>query len=371
MVPMALLLNSDEIEQILTPELCLTALEQVFGQMGQGQAVNMHSREVVLARIRDKTYPGARPGHAYHGLEVQSGAAPRMKTASLRVKSDVLFWPEVDGGFRRKKFPAATGGLYCGFVILFDTDTGEPTALMPDGLIQRMRVGATSALGTKYLSRPDSKVAGIIGAGWQAEAQVLALVQVRDLEEIRIYSPTPKSREDLADRLDGNLTARVRPVESAEEAVVGADIVHAATNSRAPVLRARWLTEGSHLSVISVQEVGEELLSTASVVGTSRQHNPKLSNTVIADGYAEDVHEDEFSAGWWHNKAHWDQMVSLGDLINGRSTGRTSADQITAYITMGAAVQFSAVGAALVEAAAASGIGREIPTDWFLQPYQP
>ncbi len=368
---MALLLDSDEIEQILTPQLCIEALEPVFGDMGKGQAVNMLGREVVLARIREKDVPGARPGHAYHGLEVQSAAAPRIKTASLRVKSDVLFWPEVNGSYRRKKYPAATGGLYCGFVILFDTDTGEPTALMPDGLIQRMRVGATSALGTKYMARPDASVVAIIGAGWQAEAQVLTLAEVRKLSEVRIFSPTPASREDLASRLNGMLEAEVRPVATAEEAARGADIVHAATNSRSPVLSAEWLSPGSHVSVISVQEIGEELLGKATTVGTSRNHGPKQSNTAIADGYAEDVHEDEFTSGWWHNRAHWDQMVSLGDLINERSVARRSPDEITAFITMGAAVQFSAVGAALMKAARDAGIGREFPTDWFLQPYQP
>lgn len=366
-----LLLDSDEIEQVLTPQLCLDALEAVFGQLGHGQAVNMAGREVVLARLTDAEVPGARPGHAYHGLEVQSGTVPRMKTASLRVKSDVLYWPEVDGGFRRKKHPAAAGGLYCGFVILFDTDTGEPKALMPDGVVQRMRVGATSALGTKYLSRPESHVAGIIGAGWQAEAQVLTLDRVRDLREVRVFSPTPRNREELASRLDAVIDADVRPVGSAEEAVAGADIVHAATNSRTPVLRAEWLSPGTHVSVISMQEVGEELLASATTVAASRHHDPKLSYTVIADGFAEDVHEDEFQPGWWHNRAHWAKMPTLGELIDGRARGRTSADEVSLFINMGAAVQFAAVGAALMEAAARAGVGREIPTQWFLQPYAP
>jgi ornithine cyclodeaminase/alanine dehydrogenase-like protein (mu-crystallin family) len=368
---MAILLDSEDIEQILTPRLCLDALEAVFPDLSKGDAASMLGREVVLARAPDVEVPGARPGHVYHGLEVQSGTAPMIKTASLRVKSDMLFWPETDQGFRRKKYPAAGDGLFCGFVILFDTDTGEPTAIMPDGLIQRMRVGATAALGAKYLSREESSVVCVIGAGFQAETQIMTLNEVRDLEEVRIYSPTPQSRETLAGRLDSAIEARVVAIDAPEEAVKGSDIVHAATNSRAPVIAAEWLEEGMHVGVIGEQEIGEDVLRVSDVLATSRPYSPRQSNTAFADGFAEDVHEDEFRHGWWHNESYWTRMANLGDLILGRSSGRQNASDITTFINKGAAVQFTATGAALLEAAKAAGLGRDFPTEWLLQPYQP
>lgn len=367
---MTLLLNSDEIEQILTPALCLDALEGVFAELARGNATSMLGREVVLARTPVEV-PGAREGHVYHGLEVQSATAPTITTASLRVKSDILYWPEVDGKYRRKKYPGAPGGLYCGFVILFDTLTGAPTALMPDGLIQRMRVGATSALGSKYLARPDARIAGIIGAGFQAESQIHTLSQVRTLEEVRVYSPTPASREGLARRLDGTIGAKVRAVDTAQAAMAGAQIVHAATNSRAPVIEADWIEPGTQISVIGVQELSEDVLRRADAIGTTRHNAPKMSNTAFADGYAEDVHEDEFGQGWWHNESYWHRMVDLGSLILGRSVGRSDSDDITVFVNKGAALQFSAVGARLVQAARQRGLGRELPTEWFLQPYTP
>ncbi len=371
---MALLLDSTDIEPLLTPKLCIDALDDAFRDYGQGKAATAIGREVILTRLPNKEVPapGARKGHAYHGLEVQSGSVPRYGVACLRVKSDILYWPEVDGDFRRKKYPGAPGGLFCGFVILFDNDTGAPVALMPDGLIQRLRVGATSAIGARYMSREDAEVAAVIGSGNQGEAQALTLAEVRpSLKEIRIFSPTRKNREDLAARLDERLAVRVVPAESAEDAVRGAQIVHCGTNSRAPVVDAGWLEPGTHVSVISVQEIGEEVLSRSDRVGTSRRYTPKQSYTAIADGFAEDVHEDEFGAGWWHNQAHWDRMVTLGDMMNGNAIGRASADENTAFVTKGAAMQFAAVGAKLVEAAKRAGVGREIPTEWFLQPYQP
>lgn len=371
---MALLLDSNDIEPLLTAKLCIDALDDAFRDYGMGKATTAIGREVILTRLPDKEVPaaGARKGHAYHGLEVQSGSVPRYQVACLRVKSDILYWPEVDGDYRRKKYPGAPGGLFCGFVILFDNDTGAPVALMPDGLIQRLRVGATSALGARYMAPEDAEVAAVIGSGNQGESQAIALAEVRpNLKEIRIFSPTKKNREDLAARLDEQLPMKVVPAESAQEAVSGAQIVHAGTNSRAPVVKADWLDQGTHVSVISVQEIGEEILGRSNRVGTSRRYSPKQSHTAIADGFAEDVHEDEFGSGWWHNQAHWDRMVTLGDMMNGNAVGRASKDENTTFITKGAAMQFAAVGAKLAEEARRTGVGKEIPTEWFLQPYQP
>lgn len=371
---MALLLDSNDIEPLLTPRLCIDALDDAFRDYGAGKAATAIGREVILTRLPNKEVPapGARKGHAYHGLEVQSGSVPRFGVACLRVKSDILYWPEVDGDYRRKKYPGAPGGLFCGFIILFENDTGAPLALMPDGLIQRLRVGATSALGARYMAPQDAEVAAVIGSGNQGESQALTLAEVRPgLKEIRIFSPTKKNREDLAARLDEQVPVKVVPANSTQEAVRGAQIVHAGTNSRAPVLEASWLEPGTHVSVISVQEIGEDVLNRSDRVGSSRRYSPKLSNTAIADGFAEDIHEDEFGSGWWHNLSHWDRMVTLGDMMNGNAVGRTSEDENTTFITKGAAMQFAAVGAALMHAAHDRGLGKEIPTEWFLQPYQP
>src|SRR5690606_11179626 len=103
---MALLLDSNDIEPLLTPKLCIDALDDAFRDYGAGKAATAIGREVILTRLPNKEIPatGARKGHAYHGLEVQSGTVPRFGVACLRVKSDILYWPKVDGDYRRKKF---------------------------------------------------------------------------------------------------------------------------------------------------------------------------------------------------------------------------------------------------------------------------
>ena len=83
-------------------------------------------------------------------------------------------------------------------MLLFSTTTGEPLAIMPDGVIQRLRVACANALGVKYMAPKNASVYALLGAGWQAEAQAIAVSLVRDLTDLRIYSPTPAKREKLA-----------------------------------------------------------------------------------------------------------------------------------------------------------------------------
>ena len=91
-----------------------------------------------------------------------SGGFPGRGVTALRINSDVVTWPEQQGSLRRVKVPAA-GGRYVGLVMLFSNATGEPLAIMPDGVMQRLRVGATSALAARYLARAGVATMGLAG----------------------------------------------------------------------------------------------------------------------------------------------------------------------------------------------------------------
>jgi ornithine cyclodeaminase/alanine dehydrogenase-like protein (mu-crystallin family) len=120
---------------------------------------------------------------------------------ALRVTSDVLRGQYVDGKLRREKVAAAPGGRFLGLVLQFNVSTGEPVAIMPDGIIQRLRVGASSALAAARLARDDAASLGLIGSGNQAEAQLKGLASVRRLTQVRVYSPAPPHREEFAARM--------------------------------------------------------------------------------------------------------------------------------------------------------------------------
>ena len=230
---MVTILDNDEIDKVLTPKLCLQALEEAYWDLADGRAATMLGREMVTTRLTEVARYDVGEGETYYTLEPQTGLVPRYGVGAVRIKSDVMHWSRVGDAVRRTKVPAAPDNRYCGVIMLFDIRSCAPTALLPDGMIQRMRVGATSALGVKYLARPEARTVGLIGAGWQAGAQLLTVAEIRSIRRIKAFSPNQKRREAFAAEISQRLGLEVQPVSSAEEAASGVDILLSATNAHA------------------------------------------------------------------------------------------------------------------------------------------
>ena len=106
---------------------------------------------------------------AVYGLKSMDGVCPKLGVGAVRINSDIIRFPKRGNTIVREKIPAAPGNRWVGLVLLFSVDNGEPGfAIMPDGVMQRMRVGGTNGLGIKYLARKNAEVVGILGSGWQA-----------------------------------------------------------------------------------------------------------------------------------------------------------------------------------------------------------
>src|SRR5204863_2685706 len=129
------------------------------------------------------------------------GIVPKLGVGAVRINSDIVTWPKEAGNERRVKLPSAPNARYVGLVLLFSSETGEPLAIFPDGVVQRMRVGAANGLGVKYLARQDARTVGILGSGWQAGAQLMAACAVRDIKSIRCFSPTKANREAFSSQM--------------------------------------------------------------------------------------------------------------------------------------------------------------------------
>ena len=151
------------------------------------------------------------------------------------------------------------GNKYLGIILLFAIEDGRLIAILPDSYIARIRTGAKNGVGAKHLSRRNSHVLGLLGAGWQAGAQLMAHSAVRTIREMRVFSPTRERREKFAREMSETLGLTVRAVERAEEAVRSADIVAVATNAQEPVLHADWLEPGMHISHIQSREIDPEV----------------------------------------------------------------------------------------------------------------
>ncbi len=362
---MPLLLDNDAIEAVLTMEVCLEALEGLYRELGEGAAAATPRADLHMPTA------GVRDAPAAHYLKSMSGGVGSLGVAALRLTSDIVTWPLVDGKRRRVKLPAAPGGRWLGLVLLFSSTTGELLGIMPDGVIQRMRVGGTNGVAARRLARRDARRVGILGSGWQAGAQLMALCRVRPVDAIRVYSPTADHRLRFAKEMERTLAVEVRAADAPEAALEGADIAVTATNSREPVIKGDWLTPGMHLSVMQRDEPDDAALARCRplVIHTHDMEvhaaSDDLGRRFAAAGFALRDHPTRRSLPW-------SRLPTLPDLVTGRATGRTDDEAITGFVNnIGLGAQFAAVGARVLERARARGLGRELPPDWFLQTVHP
>jgi alanine dehydrogenase len=343
---LTLLLDAEDVRRVLSMRDCIDALADAFEDFAAGRAVN---------RPRSHSYTDLGEGRHYL-FKSMDGSYPAAGVHALRLSSDLTY--EHDG--RRDKIPAAPGGRYVGLVLLFDVETLVPLAIVHDGYLQRMRVGATSALAADRLARPDARVAGVIGAGWQAGAQILGLREVRDLDEVRVWAPTRSKLESFCAEYDAV------PAASAREAIEGADIVALATNAHEPGLDAAWLEPGQHVGSVQGHELDQASLDRADLVVVRSRERATYH---YAPGSAPLEAVD-------HRSLPAVELVELGEVVAGRA-GRASPDDITLFTgggtgaSSGLGIQFAAVASTVHLAARANGFGRELPTEWFTQKEKP
>src|SRR5215467_6741018 len=246
-----IILNNEEVGVLLSMENCLRLHESAYQAQAQGTAVNRPRSDLYL--------PATTTGGVYC-FKTMEGALTREKVVALRLNSDVIKWEEKAGRIIKDKVPAAPGNKWVGLVLLFSAETGEPLAIFPDGIIQGIRVAASSALAARFLAREDAAVLGILGSGWQARAHARAMCAVRNIKKILVHSPTKANRENFAAEIGQELGISVEAVVSGESVANGADILVAATNSVSRVVPPEWLKPGMHVTNVKITELGEETL---------------------------------------------------------------------------------------------------------------
>ena len=361
-----LILSNEDIEQVLPISDSLARLTETYRELGEGRA---------LSRPRSDIY-GPMQSDGRYIFKSMDSVLPLYEVASMRICSDVISWEPSPAGVRKEKHPKAPGGKWVGLIYLYSTKTGEPLAIMPDGIIQHQRVACTNAIAAKFMADDQAGTLGLIGAGWQAHAQALAMSNVRNLKEIKIYSPTKANREKLAKELGSKLNVLVRAVDSVEEAAKGADIVGIATNSVTPVVTASMLEPHAHVTCIKELEIGEDILHrSASIVVHTRHGKP--ANYIIGQGedpfYDHDPQQGvdgvykETRATLGPGSIDLSRLPDLGELVIGKVKLPPKGSMTCFINVMGQGVQFAALGSLALERCRARGLGREIPTDWFLE----
>jgi alanine dehydrogenase len=363
---MPLFLNNDDVEKVITMKDTMEALEILYRELADGKAVAAPRSDLHVPTAAGKNAEAPMA----HYLKSMSGASPHFGTAALRFSSDIVTWRPAGDGIRREKLPTMPGNRWLGIVMLFSSVNGEMLAIMNDGVLQRMRVGGANGVATKYLARKDAEKVGLIGSGWQAGTQVMAVCEARPVKKIKVFSPTRANREKFAQETSQMMGVDIVPVNSYEEAVRDVDIIITSTNSRTPFLGKWALAEGMHLSSMQRDEFDDEALLSC---------NPLVLHTQLTENNSTSSELAQYESENFKLRDHpttrgvdWKSLPTLPDLLCGRIKGRESDQQITGFVNnIGLGAQFAAVGAKVFEAAKAKGLGREVPLDWFTQDVHP
>lgn len=354
---MPLIISNDDVIRILTMEDCLSAVERAFLELGNGDAVSRPRSELIV--------PQPEAGRHYL-LKTWDAALPSIGLAATRLTSNMMQRGGDGASARLDPLPLAADGTgYVGLILLFDIQTLELLAIIQDARLQVMRAGATYGLAAKYLAKNDAKVVGLLGSGGQAREQLTAIAAVRRLAKVQVFSPTKAHREAFAGNMAERLGLPVIACASAREAVRGADIVAAATSSLAPVVLGEWLEPGQHVSFAGPGKGDRLAYERASLLVAQTQEQ-----TLRWQPARHAAQRPPSRPARTQETPPSHALALLGDIVAGKDRGRRDRDQVTifgGFDGSGPGTAYAALGAIVLERARRAGLGRELPSDWFIQ----
>jgi len=369
-----LFINNDEVQKVLTMEDTLRVIEEGHRELARGD---------LAGRPRVDVYTENADPEKFHRWGTMEGSSKALQRFAIRMKSDIVNWP-VHYGIRVEDKYCVQPGLYCGLIFLFSTEDGAPLAIINDGHLQHMRVAALYGLGAKYLARKDASVVGMLGSGGMARTHLEAFACVRKIRRAKVFSPTREHREQYAKEMEQKLGIEMVPCDSAEEAVQGVDILAACSNAKEPIVHARMIEPGMHLTQVS-REFAADVYPKLDVCIGGGPASQVVEGAGIDDSQgfptylAGSVEALERAKGPARpreskNKSFRGRLMPLIDLIAGKARGRLKNEEITASsgVKVGGedsvkGLQFVTVGSLVYDRAKEAGLGREVPTEWFLQ----
>ncbi len=296
--PMALLWITDaDVERLLSVEEAVPVVEAVLRQQAMGTATNMPRGHTIAG-------PGVMLAHMTAALHEQ-------------------------GVFGFKVY-SIVDGKYQFFVLLYSVESGDLLAVLEANQLGRRRTGAASGVSVKCMAREDSAEVGILGSGFQADAQLEAICDARPIERVRVHSRNEENRAGFARRMTETLGIEVVAVDTPREVVESADILVTITNSPTPVFDGDWLRPGTHICA----------------VGGANEYVTELDDTTIrrADIIAVDsiaqakIECGELLMPTSRGLLLWEQVSELWQVVGGMKAGRRADDDITLFKSLGMAM---------------------------------
>ncbi|HET9703619.1 MAG TPA: ornithine cyclodeaminase family protein [Vicinamibacterales bacterium] len=321
------LLTEHHVHSLLPISDLIAAMESALAKFSAGD---------VLQPVRSVLMVG--PTKAYFGLMPAYVPAP----ASLGAKLVTVF-----GENHAKGLPS-----HLATILLLDPDTGSLIALMDGRYITEARTAAVSAVSARFLARPNASTVAIIGSGVQARSHLEALQHVRQLEQVRIWSPRQHSRQQFVDDMSPRVPVPITACGSAEEAVQGADLIVLVTSSKTPVIMDGWVSPGAHVMCIGAcrpdqREMDPDLVKRGRLFVDSRAAALVESGDVVMN----------IAAGLF-DPSHI--RGEVGELVLGRVNGRASDSDVTIFKSLGMAVEDVVAADLVFRRASESGAGTEL-----------
>jgi alanine dehydrogenase len=226
-----------------------------------------------------------------------------------------------------------------GLMLLFDALSGRPLCAIDSHALTALRTAAATAVATRALARADARTLALVGAGSLAGLHIEAMLKVRPIENIRVWSRTPDKVRSFVEEAAARFPATIEASGSVREAIEGADIICTLTASDSPVLEGKWLAPGQHLNLVGAstrasREVDDEAVARGYYIADCRSHALEQAGELrhaMEHGYVRENH----IAG------------EIGEVLNGTKDGRSDASTITIYKSLGHVAQDIRVADAL------------------------
>ncbi|MGE0650909.1 MAG: ornithine cyclodeaminase family protein [Alphaproteobacteria bacterium] len=364
-----LIINNADVAKVLTVGEAIDVLDDAYRQLVTTDAVCKPRTDIQIPTKKD--------GKVYQWSSVEGGSTSGY--FAIRMKSDIIYEEEYNGARTQEKY-CIEPGTYCGLILLTDTESGEPLAILNDGVPQLTRVGADGGIGVKYMAKENAEVIGMLGSGGMSRSHMEAFMHVRpNLKRLQVYSPTKANRERFAAEMAEKYGIQAVACTSADEIYRGADITAALTDSASSVVNAALLEPGTHLVAPGGGIKDREVRARVDVylrfgsatrpwgsssVGIEDEYHTYAARPDIETGFTR-----KSTGGRGHGALFPEEMtISYKDIVDNTGRGRTSDKQIS-YSERGnlQGNQFWAIAGRIYERAREQGVGREIPTEWFLQ----
>jgi alanine dehydrogenase len=324
---MTLILGRKDVEQLLTMEMTLEAVEAAFREHGQGTTLVPDRIGMYLDQ--------------YHGvIGVMPGYMEGMQAAGVKVICHHEDNP------KKHHLPASAG-----LVVYHDPTTGMPLAILDCGYITQMRTGAATGVSVKYLARADARVLGIVGAGAQARSQVAAVSHVRSLTKVKAFDIDPDATKRLLKEI-ADLGLEAEAVGSPEEACTGVDILVTCTPARSPFIQGEWIRKGMHVTSVGADMPGKSELHPDVYRRADKWVTDLINQARITGEIGDAMEQGAISEGTLH--------ATLGEIVAGHKPGREKDEEITVFKSTGMAIQDVAAAKRVYELARDKGIGVEV-----------